>query len=151
KIGGTTAVSGGVVWIPNNHHMAAAGIADSRDEARAYVLRLSDGRSEPALVDRFIDAAPEMLRFIESPAPIVFLAIATYPDYPPESPGGTPGGRSLDPGLFDSNRLGPWKDKLRRSPIFGMTPMTVTEAAEWGVFHQPTALPFKLLSKRLKE
>src|SRR5438067_4562431 len=58
KIGGTTAVSGGVVWVPNNHHMPEAGIADSRDEALAYTLRLADGRSDRELVETFIDTAP---------------------------------------------------------------------------------------------
>ena len=41
---------------------------------------------------------------------------------------------SLDPGLYDTNQLGPWKDKLRKSPVFGMTAMSVSEATDWGVF-----------------
>jgi hypothetical protein len=147
-VGGTTAVSGGVVWVPTNHHMAEVGISDSRDEAIAYMKRLADGRSDDKLVETYVDQAPAMLRFVEKAASIPFTAIARYPDYHPEFPGGKPGGRSLDPGLFDSNELGDWKKHLRKSPIFGMTAMSVTEATDWGVFSSPLKLPFKLLAER---
>ncbi len=151
KFGGTTAVSGGVVWVPCNKHMAALGIADSLDEAIGYVTRLADGRSEPALIRRYLETAPEMLDFVEGATPIAFKALARYPDYHPEFAGGRSGGRSLDPGLFDTNTLGTWKDKLRRSPVFGMTAMSVSEATDWGVFSKPQALPFSLLGKRFKQ
>lgn len=117
KVGGTTAVSGGVVWVPNNHHMAEVGVTDSRQEALDYTLRLADGRSDPELIARYIDTAPEMVRFVEEQTPIRFKALGRYPDYHPEFQGGKPGGRSLDPGLFDTNLLGAHKSKLRRSPI----------------------------------
>lgn len=147
-VGGTTAVSGGVVWAPNNHHMKEVGIADARDEAVGYVRRLTDGRSTDALVERFVDAAPKMIEWVEQQTPLRFKALGHYPDYHPEFPGGRPGGRSLDAGLFDANELGAWKKTLRRSPVFGMTAMSVQEATEWGVFSKPLALPFKLLGER---
>lgn len=151
KAGGTTAVSGGVVWIPNNGHMAAVGIDDSVEEAERYVTRLADGRSDPGLIRRFLAAGPDMVDFVERVTPVAFRALERYPDYHPEFDGGKPGGRSLDPGLFDTNDLGPWKERLRRSPVFGMTAMSVTEATDWGVFSKPSALPFKLLGKRFKQ
>jgi succinate dehydrogenase/fumarate reductase flavoprotein subunit len=147
-VGGTTAVSGGVVWVPNNHHLAEVGIADSREEAVSYVKRLTDGRSDDGLVERFVDTAPAMVQWIEAQTPLRFKPLARYPDYHPEFPGGKPGGRSLDPGLFDANELGAWKKSLRRSPVFGMTAMSVAEATEWGVFSRPLKLPFKLLGER---
>jgi 3-oxosteroid 1-dehydrogenase len=147
-VGGTTAVSGGVVWVPTNHHMAEVGIADSREEALVYMKRLADGRGEDKLIETYIDQAPVMLRFVEKATSLAFTALARYPDYHPEFPGGKPGGRSLDPGLFDSNELGDWKKHLRKSPIFGMTAMSVTEATDWGVFSNPLKLPFKLLAER---
>jgi succinate dehydrogenase/fumarate reductase flavoprotein subunit len=151
KFGGTTAVSGGVVWVPCNKHMAEAGISDAFDEALGYVTRLTDGKSDPALVRRYLETAPRMIDFVVSATPIAFKALGRYPDYHPEFAGGRPGGRSLDPGLFDTNQLGAWKDKLRRSPVFGMTAMSVSEATDWGVFSKPSALPFGLLAKRFKQ
>jgi succinate dehydrogenase/fumarate reductase flavoprotein subunit len=151
KAGGTTAVSGGVLWIPNNHHMAKAGIADSRAEALRYIRRLADGRSDEKLIETFLDEAPQMLKFVEEATPVRFTALPRYPDYHPEFDGAKPGGRSLDPGLFDTKQLGAWKDKLRRSPVFGMTAMSVTEATDWGVFSKPLKLPFKLLGQRFSE
>lgn len=147
-VGGTTAVSGGVVWVPNNHHLPETGVADSRDEALGYVKRLTDGRSDDALVERFLDAAPQMIQWIEQQTALRFKPLPRYPDYHPEFPGGKPGGRSLDPGLFDANELGAWKKTLRRSPVFGMTAMSVAEATDWGVFSKPLKLPFKLLGER---
>ncbi|KAB2893349.1 MAG: FAD-dependent oxidoreductase, partial [Kofleriaceae bacterium] len=151
RFGGTTAVSGGVVWVPCNQHMAEVGIADSFEDALGYVTHLTDGKSDPAMVRRYLEIAPEMIDFVEGATPIAFKALGRYPDYHPEFPGGRPGGRSLDPGLFDTNLLGPWKDKLRRSPVFGMTAMSVSEATDWGVFSKPSALPFGLLAKRFKQ
>ena len=151
KVGGTTAVSGGVLWIPNNHHMKPAGIPDTREEALTYVKRLADGRSDEKLIETFLDEAPAMLKFVEEATPVKFTALPKYPDYHPEFAGAKPGGRSLDPGLFDTKILGPWKDKLRRSAVFGATAMSVSEATEWGVFSKPSALPFKLLGKRFAE
>jgi succinate dehydrogenase/fumarate reductase flavoprotein subunit len=148
KVGGTTAVSGGVLWVPNNHHMPEVNIADSRAEALTYTRRLADGRSDDRLIETFLDTAPAVIRYLEEKTGLRFKALARYPDYHPEFEGGKPGGRSLDPGLFDTNTLGAWKDKLRKSPIFGMTAMSVAEATEWGVFSKPTSLPYKLLGER---
>lgn len=149
-VGGTTAVSGGVVWVPDNHHMAEAGVADSRDEALAYLRIIADGRTEDALLERYVDEAPKMARWLEDKTPLRFTALGHYPDYHPEHPGGKPGGRSMETGLFQTGELGDWAKALRRSPIFGATPMTVTEATEWGVFSKPLSLPYGELAKRYR-
>lgn len=63
-IGGTTAVSGGDMWIPNNRHIAGQ---DSREDAIAYVTRLSDGRAcDPSLIDVYVDTAAEALEYLEA-------------------------------------------------------------------------------------
>src|SRR5687768_16691154 len=59
RVGGTTAVSGGVVWIPNNRHMKDVGVDDSLADALAYTTRLADGRSDLALLRRFLEVGPE--------------------------------------------------------------------------------------------
>ena len=108
-VGGTTAISGGVLWIPNNHHMAEAGIEDSREDALAYLDSLSLGMMDGELVATLVDTGPEMLRYMEANTPLSVHVFEGYPDYHPENPGGKPGGgRSLDNDLFAFEELGPW-------------------------------------------
>jgi 3-oxosteroid 1-dehydrogenase len=61
-IGGTTAVSGGDMWIPNNRFVADR---DSREDAIAYITRLSDGRvTDPSLIEHYVDTAPVMFEWL---------------------------------------------------------------------------------------
>ncbi|MGP0032323.1 MAG: FAD-dependent oxidoreductase [Acidimicrobiales bacterium] len=70
-LGGTTAVSGGGVWLPGNHVMAAAGVIDSRDDALAYIRRLAGDRApDPELLEVYVDTAPEVLRYLEDHTPL---------------------------------------------------------------------------------
>jgi 3-oxosteroid 1-dehydrogenase len=152
KIGGTTAVSGGIIWVPLNHHMEEAGIKDSRDEALKYVQHLSEGKVDDLLIETLVDKGPEMVRFMEAHSPIVFEVCKGYPDYHPEWDGGLPkGGRSLESGLFDSNELVEWKDNLRKSPLFGLTPVKFNEAMEWGIFRDPSGLDMDKVTERLQK
>jgi 3-oxosteroid 1-dehydrogenase len=151
SIGGTTAVSAGVLWVPNNRHMLAAGIVDSRDEAITYITRLSDGHGDDATIAAFVDTAPVMVDFIEEASGIEFKILNNYPDYYAEFDGGKPRGRALDSGLFDTNELGPWKDRLRMSPVFRSVPMSVTEFFEWNVGVRPMSAPFEIIMKRGSE
>jgi succinate dehydrogenase/fumarate reductase flavoprotein subunit len=150
-VGGTTAVSGGVVWVPNNHRMDEVGHADTRDAALGYVRHLADGRVDEELITAFIDNAPRAAQYLEEASAVRFVPLGHYPDYHPEFSGGKKGGRSMETGLFDTKRLGDWAPKLRRSPVFGATAMTVTEATTWDVFSNPLALPFQKLATRFKE
>ena len=92
EVGGTSAWSGGLVWIPNNPHMAELEIPDSREEALAYLASMSHGMIEPELAAAYVDAGPEMVTFMEANSPVVFRTIPDFPDYHPEFPGGKPGG-----------------------------------------------------------
>jgi succinate dehydrogenase/fumarate reductase flavoprotein subunit len=114
-IGGTSAVSGGIVWVPNNHLEPAAGIADSRAQALAYLESLSLGVMDMELATAFVDRAPEMIRFLEARTQLRFHIAQNYPDYHPERPGGMPGGgRSLDPDMFSFDTLGEWARRIRQ-------------------------------------
>lgn len=115
-LGGSTAISGGVPWVPLNHHQDEAGIEDSREEALAYLASLSLGRMDPAMAAAFVDNGRDTIAWLEEVTDLRFALLAHYPDYHPENPGGKPdGGRSLDPGLFSYLALGPWADRVARS------------------------------------
>ena len=128
SVGGTTAISGGVLWLPNNHHMAEAGIEDSREDALAYLNSLSLGMMDGELVETLIDTGPEMLRYMEENTPVSLHVFEGYPDYHPENPGGKPeGGRSLDNDLFPFEELGPWADRINHQPDAVFFPATMLE------------------------
>jgi succinate dehydrogenase/fumarate reductase flavoprotein subunit len=150
-VGGTTAVSGGVIWVPCNPQMRAAGLEDSREEAIGYMLRCADGRGTRAESERYIDASLDMIGFVESASDVRFASLVDYPDYHPEFPGGKKGGRPLDNGLFDTTLLGEWSAKLRRNPVNGRSPMTIAEAMGWGVFSNPMGFDYKLVAERAKK
>ncbi|MEY4373069.1 MAG: hypothetical protein RL219_1838, partial [Actinomycetota bacterium] len=64
-VGGTTGLSGGIVWVPNNPQMQAAGLEDSRGDALAYLSALSHGYIQSDLAAALVDGGPEMLTFLE--------------------------------------------------------------------------------------
>ena len=75
-IGGTTAMSGGCIWVPNHHHQSKLGVSDSPEEAMAYIRAVSpEGwhNSEEAQWRAFVDEAPKMLKFVEDLTPINFV------------------------------------------------------------------------------
>jgi 3-oxosteroid 1-dehydrogenase len=128
-IGGTSAFSGGVIWIPNNDHLNAAGGNDSHERARTYFDALIGDvgpASSPQRRDAFIREGAEMVRFLERKG-MKFLH-AHWPDYYDNRPGGLAQGRSLVAPLFDVNELGEWAPKLGRHPITSMLPITGAES-----------------------
>lgn len=111
-VGGTTAISGGMVWLPANHKTAAAGRPDSLDAARTY-LAATVPAARPDLLEAFLTQADPALRDLEATTALRFQPVLTYPDYYPDRPGATEGGRVLEPVPFDAAGLGRAFDLLR--------------------------------------
>ncbi|MCA8273936.1 FAD-binding protein [Burkholderia sp. AU30280] len=130
--GGTSAVSGGGIWVPCNHHIAELGATDSREAARGYIAACVAGESTPEKLDTYLDRAPEMLRYLESKTPVRYQSLPKYADYFQKVPGAMPGYRALDPLPFDGGLLGAEFDRLRpASPgtlIGGRVAVTSKEA-----------------------
>jgi len=120
QIGGTTAWSGGMIWIPNNRHEGQLGVDDSREKALTYLMSLSHGLIDQAMVEAFLDAGPAMVEYLEdADGPVVFRPIPEFPDYHAEHPGGMPGGgRSLDCPLYPFDQLGEWRNRVTKSPYY---------------------------------
>jgi len=129
-LGGTTAMSGAGTWIPANHHMLAAGLADSPDEALTYLRAVAPegwAEAEEPLWREFVERAPETLRFLEAHTPLRF-ELVHHPDPYAEAPGGKAHGRMLSPRLISRNILGPWRDRIRpftRGQLFTYSEMVV--------------------------
>ena len=132
RYGGSTAISGGVVWVPDNPQLAGRGISDSRDEALRYLTHITRGEVAPERLAAYVDESPRVLRYLSERAHFELDALEEYADYYPEAPGGKPGGRSMEPVPFDATRLGPAFHTLRRShpqsQIMGLFGITAREA-----------------------
>ena len=111
-IGGTTALSGGVCWLPCNHLAAEAGLHDSREDALAYLRSLSHGMISEDLAEALVDGTPKVLEFLETKTPLRFQLLP-IPDYHAERPGGKPrGGRSIEPTTTAFDELGDWGPRI---------------------------------------
>jgi 3-oxosteroid 1-dehydrogenase len=103
--GGSTARSGGGIWVPNNAVLAANGVSDSPERARTYLEHIA-GEVPAELRQAFLDAGPAMLAFVVAHTPLKFRWVRDYADYYPEAPGGQPRGRSVEPLPFNAKLLG---------------------------------------------
>lgn len=105
-VGGTAAISGGMVWIPGNAKMALAGLADSDAAARAYLGATLSRGARAELLDAFLRHGPEAIEWFEAHTHLRLKPVLRYPDYYPSLPGATPGGRVLEPVGYDARGLG---------------------------------------------
>ncbi len=128
-VGGTTARSGGVMWIPNNPFMKRDGVEDSFKKAAAYLDALMSGQrdapgSTSARRDAYLHEAPRMVDFLVRQG-IELDRIRQWPDYYDELPGGSVPGRTVVAKLFNVNELGEWQGKLQ--PTFIRTPVALLQ------------------------
>ncbi len=128
RLGGSTAISGGVLWLPNNPLMQAEGVADSFDEAMAYfdtVVGDAGPASSEARRTAYITEGANMVRFLQDLG-LTFVRCDGYSDYYAGVrgvEGGKARGRSIEATIFDGKELGPWLAKMPPSmaPVIVMT------------------------------
>ncbi|OLT48599.1 3-ketosteroid-delta-1-dehydrogenase [Saccharomonospora sp. CUA-673] len=121
--GGSTARSGGGVWVPGNDALRRAGVADTPEEARKYLHAIVGDAAEPDRIDTYLDRGPEVLGFVERTTPLRLRWVRGYSDYYPEAPGGKVGGRSAEPKPVDARLLGDLRDTLE--PPYSAPPLGV--------------------------
>jgi succinate dehydrogenase/fumarate reductase flavoprotein subunit len=111
--GGTTARSGGWMWIPCNAPAKRAGVPDSIDQAREYMRHETGAHYDERRVEAFLDAGPKAVDFYEQNTALQFDLGPTFADYHPDVHGGVDGGRSIVARPFDGRELGPEIKRLR--------------------------------------
>lgn len=131
--GGTSATSGGGLWIPCNHLMPDVGIDDDRDSAMAYMRALAGNDVPEANIAAFVDTGHEMLRWLHEATEVRYVAMEHYADYYQEQPGSRTGGRSIDPLPYDARRLGgefaAMQAQHRQVRVMGLMGYTNSEGA----------------------
>ena len=111
--GGTTALSGGVLWVPLASHGRAQNATDSREAVHRYLRHEAGAHYDVAAVDALIDHGPAMVDMLERETAMQFVP-TLYPDYHPDAPGGVAIGRSILAKPFDIRALG--ADMARLKP-----------------------------------
>jgi 3-oxosteroid 1-dehydrogenase len=104
SFGGSTARSGGGIWAPGNSVLRAAGVADTPEQARAYLAHVAEG-VPAARREAVLAHGPEMLGLVLAKTPVRFAWVPGYADYYPEAPGGLAAGRSIEPVPLDGRRV----------------------------------------------
>ncbi|MEU4067039.1 FAD-dependent oxidoreductase [Streptomyces wedmorensis] len=122
--GGSTALSGGAIWVPDNFHLDAAGLGDTPEKARAYLDATVGDRVPAERKDAYVAHGPRMVKEFHDRTDVRFVYTPGYSDYYPERLGGYPQGRSIEPQVFDFRKLGPeQRAAMRRAglPTYGLT------------------------------
>ena len=128
RFGGSTARSGGGLWVPGNEVLRGAGVADTLEQARVYLAHVANGCVTAERQQALLDQGPAMLSFVRAHTPVDFAWVPGYADYYPEAPGGLAKGRSIEPRPMDGRVLG--AELAHLSPPYLPTPpgVTITQA-----------------------
>ncbi len=105
RVGGTSAISGGDIWIPCNHDQANAGVQDTLEDAFRYVRAAARGLSSDDRILAYLETAPAMASYLGEVG-VAYRCVPLYSDYYPTLPGARPGGRTMDPLGFNAAKLG---------------------------------------------
>lgn len=153
-VGGTTAWSGGMVWIPVNAAMRQAGIDDSISDAASYLAATVPEPENADLRDVFLSRGPEAVDYLEANTEVRLQPVKVYPDYYPDQPGATAGGRVLEPVSFDGASLGVNFGRLRpplpEFTLFGgmmVNRLDIPHLRQFGRSFRSTLRTLRLLSQ----
>jgi succinate dehydrogenase/fumarate reductase flavoprotein subunit len=116
QFGGTTAWSGGWMWVPRNHLARAAGIHEDLEGPLTYLRHELGAGFDEDKVRMFLEQAPKMVQFFEEHTALRFFAGNTAPDFHGRTPGAAVGGRSVCAAPFDGRTLGKAISRLRMPP-----------------------------------
>ena len=126
--GGSTARSGGGVWVPCNSVLKQAGVRDSEEQASSYLAHVAGDCVTPERQRAVLQHGPAMLDLVTSSAPITFAWVPGYADYYPEAPGGMASGRTIEPEPLDGRILGDELDRLNPPYLPAPEGMAITAA-----------------------
>jgi len=113
QYGGSTAISGGTIWIPDNSLMKEKGVDDSREKAFAYLQKITQGKVDEKRLWAYINTGHEMVDYLAQYSHVTFRVVEGYSDYYPGVDGSKPeGGRTIEPVPFYAGKLGKLRDQM---------------------------------------
>jgi succinate dehydrogenase/fumarate reductase flavoprotein subunit len=125
QFGGSTALSGGGIWVPGAPSQRRAGYVPAPDDTFEYLKQITDGLVSDARLRQYVGAAPEMMDFLEkSSSWFEFVWKPGYADYYPELPGGSERGSTINVPELDLRKLGAEEQNL-------LTPLALAPKGIW--------------------
>jgi 3-oxosteroid 1-dehydrogenase len=111
--GGSTALSGGGIWVPGAPAQRREGYAPEPEGVVEYLREITDGLVSKARIRQYVASAPQMLEFLEQLSGwFEFVWKPGYADYYPELPGGSELGSTINVPPIDLRKLGADEEKL---------------------------------------
>ncbi len=145
-LGGSTALSGGGMWMPGSNVLTEHGIPDTRERVEAYLDAVVGDTAPRERWVSFLEHAPAAVRTLRSRTPLEFSHMREYADYFSETVGGSAIGRSIEPKPFDKASLGTEAELVRSSALEAPVPMPIT-SIDYKWMNLMTRKPGKALPK----
>lgn len=142
--GGTTAWSGGWMWVPRNPLAVEAGLFERIDKPLSYLRRELGGQFDASRARAFLTNGPRMVEFFRRHTALQFIDGNAIPDFHGQTPDAATGGRSICAAPFDARRLGPrlndLKAPLKETTLWGMGIASGAELRHFlNALHQPAS------------
>lgn len=144
-LGGTTAVSGGMIWAPNSAVMREHGMPDSPEDALRYLELVTEGAVERWRLEQYVEVVAVLVDYLHAETPVRLFPI-DRPDYHSDWPGARDVGRTLDNVPFPTADRPGLVDRIRRGSHFDA--VTYDERHRWRV---PEAYDHELVARRRAE
>lgn len=124
--GGSTAISGGGIWIPNAPTLREKGAVDSRASIRRYLDIITAGKVPADRLDAFVDNGPELMKLLDKSSHMKLYWVKGYSDYHAEFEGGSALGRTIECKPFDTRALAEDEKYQRPNSMKGPLGLWVT-------------------------
>lgn len=152
-VGGSTARSGGALWLPASPILDENRAGDTMDRAGTYLESVVAGTAPPQRSAEFLAHLGATVEMLRRTTPLKFFWARDYSDYHPEQPGGTAKGRTCECKPFNTSVLGPYRSRLRPGLMEAKIPMPTT-GADYRWMNLMARVPRKglpLIAKRLSQ
>ena len=151
KIGGTTAVSGGVSWVGNSHPVVESVGETPTEDIVEYLYQVAGGRTSRDRLRHFLETGPEVYEYLEAETPLSFVHVDGMSDYYSDIPGAHEAGRGIEPDLYDGDRLGEALADVRESPQSPI-PVKYSEMEEAGGANvYATRADYEMIAERMEK